>query len=93
MLKDGRRFPTALKEKHVSLLPLLAIIYFCVVGGPYGLEDAILSAGVSWVCLLLFLLPFTLNLPIGLLTSELASAMPQNGGYIIWVSRAFGNFW
>jgi amino acid transporter len=25
-------------------------------------------------------------------TAELATAMPQNGGYIVWVARAFGNF-
>lgn len=93
VLKDGRRFPTALKEKHVSLGQLLAIVYFCVANGPYGLEDAILAGGVTWVCILLVVLPLTVNLPIGLLTSELASAMPQNGGYIIWVSRSFGNFW
>ena len=93
VLKDGRRFPTALKEKHVGFFPLLAIIWCCVVGGPYGLEDAILAGGVTWVCILLLILPWILNLPIGLLTSELASAMPQNGGYIIWVARAFGNFW
>lgn len=93
VLRDGRRFPSALKEKHVSFGQLLAIVYFCVAGGPYGLEDAILAGGVTWVCILLIVLPWTANLPIGLLTSELASAMPQNGGYIIWVSRAFGNFW
>jgi len=93
VLKDGRRFPNALKEKHVTFGMLLAIVYFCVAGGPYGLEDGVLAGGLTWVSILLIVLPWTLNLPIGLLTSELASAMPQNGGYILWVSRAFGNFW
>jgi len=72
VLRDGRRFPSALKEKHVSMLQLLAIVYLCVVGGPYGLEDAILAGGLTWVIILLLVLPWTLNLPIGLLTSELA---------------------
>lgn len=72
VLRDGRRFPNAIKEKHVSLMQLLAIVYFCVVGGPYGLEDAVLAGGLSWVVLLLLLLPWMLNLPIGLLTSEMA---------------------
>jgi amino acid transporter len=102
VLKDGRRFPLAGKEKHVTTLQLLAVIYFCVVGGPYALEDAVAAAsgsavgtaqGAGWVILLLILMAFLVHLPTGLLTSELASAMPQNGGYIIWVSRAFGNFW
>lgn len=31
-------------------------------------------------------------MPVALLTSELATAMPQNGGYIVWVTHAFGNF-
>jgi len=42
---------------------------------------------------LMLVLPLTVHMPIALMTGELASSMPQNGGYILWVSRAFGNFW
>ena len=38
-------------------------------------------------------LPWIWSVPVALLSAELASAIPQNGGYIVWVSRAFGNFW
>jgi len=27
------------------------------------------------------------------MTAELSSAMPVNGGYIVWLETAFGPFW
>jgi len=99
VLRDGKRYPVAAHEKHITTAALLAILYFSVTGGPYGLEDGVRAGtaegrgGVGWIFLLMLVTPVIFHLPIALLTSELASAMPQNGGYIIWVSRAFGNFW
>jgi amino acid transporter len=26
-------------------------------------------------------------------TAELATAFPENGGYVLWISAAFGPFW
>lgn len=27
------------------------------------------------------------------MTAELSTAMPEAGGYIVWIHRAFGDFW
>jgi amino acid transporter len=32
-------------------------------------------------------------MPMALMTAELSSALPQSGGYIVWLHRAFGDFW
>ena len=93
VLRDGRRYPIAEKEKHVTLLALFSIIYFCVCSGPYGVEESVRAGGPGYTLIFLIIVPLIQHLPIGLLTCELASAMPQNGGYIIWISRSFGNFW
>jgi len=45
VLRDGRRYPIAEREKHVGLLSLFAIIYFCVASGPFGVEEAMRGAG------------------------------------------------
>src|ERR687892_192275 len=34
-----------------------------------------------------------LSLPVALVMAELAGAMPDEGGYVTWVRRAFGDFW
>jgi amino acid transporter len=33
------------------------------------------------------------SVPNALMTAELACMMPENGGHILWVDRAFGPFW
>ena len=33
------------------------------------------------------------GMPVALVTSELSSAFPDDGGYSIWVGEAFGGFW
>ncbi len=45
-------------KKPVSLFALIALTFFCVSGGPYGIEDAVSSAGPLLTLLGLFFLPF-----------------------------------
>jgi amino acid transporter len=77
----------------MRLLPLIAATYFMVSGGPYGLEDTIGKAGYGRALLLLVLVPFVWSLPTSLMVGELASAVPEEGGYYRWVRRALGGFW
>ena len=37
--------------------------------------------------------PLVWSLPVSLAMAELASALPDEGGYVTWVRRAFGPFW
>ncbi len=80
-------------EKKMRLLPLIAATYFMVSGGPYGLEDIIGKAGYGRALLLLALVPLVWSLPTSLMVGELASAVPEEGGYYRWVRRALGGFW
>jgi amino acid transporter len=49
--------------------------------------------GPGLTLLLLVLVPLLWSLPVSLAMSELASAMPDEGGYVTWTARAFGPFW
>ena len=80
-------------SKKIRLLPLIAATYFMVSGGPYGLEDIIGKAGYGRALLLLALVPLVWSLPTSLMVGELASAVPEEGGYYCWVRRALGRFW
>lgn len=64
-----------------------------VCGGPYGIEDILGGAGYGGALLLLLLLPFVWSVPTALMIGELASAIPAEGGFYIWVQRALGPFW
>jgi amino acid transporter len=78
---------------RMRLLPLIGATYFMVSGGPYGLEDIIGSAGYGRALLLLLFIPLIWSLPTSLMVGELASAMPEEGGFYVWVRRALGPFW
>ena len=75
------------------LLPLIAATYFMVSGGPYGIEDILGGAGYRAAILILLALPFVWSLPTALMVGELASAIPVDGGFYVWVRRAMGTFW
>ncbi len=44
-------------KKPVNLFVLITLTFFCVSGGPYGIEDAVSSAGPLLTLLGLFFLP------------------------------------
>ena len=77
----------------MRLLPLIGATYFMVAGGPYGLEDIMGEAGFGVALVLLLIVPVIWSLPTALMVGELASAIPDEGGYYIWVRRALGGFW
>ena len=64
-----------------------------VSGGPYGLEDIVGQAGYARALLLLCIVPVVWSLPTALMVGELAGALPEEGGFYIWVGRALGRFW
>jgi amino acid transporter len=80
-------------RRELGLLPLVAIVFFNVSGGPYGIEDAVSSFGPGLALLLLIVTPLLYSLPVSLAMGEMASAIPDEGGYVAWVRRAFGPFW
>ena len=43
--------------------------------------------------LLLVLTPLLWSAPVALVMAELASAMPDEGGYVTWTRQAFGPYW
>jgi amino acid transporter len=81
------------KSSKLRLLPLLGATYFMVAGGPYGLEDIIGKAGYWRALLMLSIIPFVWSLPTALMVGELASSIPDEGGFYVWVRRAMGPFW
>ena len=80
--------PTALR-----LGALVAVMYFIVSGGPFGLEGIVGSVGPGLALVILVATPLVYSVPEALLVGELASMLPLEGGYYQWVKRAFGPFW
>ena len=76
----------------LGVLRLAALLFFSVSGGPVGTEGLIQAAGPFCSLIGLLVLPLFWCLPVGLMTAELATAFPKDGGYVLWVNAAFGGF-
>ena len=79
--------------RKISVVPMITATYFMVAGGPYGLEDIVQKTGYTATLLILLITPLLWSLPTALMVSELATAIPEEGGFYIWVRRAMGRFW
>ena len=80
-------------HRTLTLWPLVALIFFEVSGGPYGVEDAVGAGGPRYAILGFLIFPFIWSIPEALVCAELAGRFPENAGYVAWVSEAFGPFW
>ncbi|KAJ1699518.1 hypothetical protein LUZ63_008030 [Rhynchospora breviuscula] len=79
-------------SNKLKLIPLIFLIYFEVAGGPYGAEQSIQAVGPLYAIIGFFIFPFLWGVPESLVTAELATALPGNGGFVVWADRAFGPF-
>ena len=81
-----------LAPRRVRLMPLVALIYFSVSGGAYGLESLFSSSGPGIGILLILVTPVLYSIPHSLVCAELGTAIPVEGGYYYWVKRGLGKF-
>jgi len=77
----------------LRLFPLIALIFASLSGGPFGLEDMVPATGPGMAFILLFLAALLWCVPMILVSAELGSAIPVEGGYYRWTRRALGDFW
>jgi amino acid transporter len=81
------------KERRLTLLALTSLIFFTTCGGAYGIEPLVGAIGPGLAVLFIVVTPFVWSLPMSLMVAELATMMPEEGGYYIWVREALGPFW
>ncbi len=83
---------TALK-RTLTTSSLVAVMFFSVSGGAYSIEGLVQATGPGLALAMLIALPLVYSLPETLIVGELASMLPEEGGYYRWVRRAFGEAW
>mmetsp|Transcript_13393 Transcript_13393/g.34126 ORF Transcript_13393/g.34126 Transcript_13393/m.34126 type:complete len:663 (-) Transcript_13393:76-2064(-) len=78
-------------HKKVGVMGMVCIAFFWVSGGIYGNEELIGSAPGAYVLTMVVVMPLVFSLPIALITAELASRFPVDGGQCVYVQRACGD--
>ena len=84
---------TAHLRRSLTILSLVAVMFFNVSGGAFTTESLIVTVGPAIGLLILVLVPIFWSVPEALIVGELASMLPEEGGYYRWVYHAFGPFW
>lgn len=80
------------REKSLSILSLIAMVFFLVCGGAYGTEDMGGAIPPLFALLGIIIIPWLFSLPIALMTAEMATAMTSKGGFIVWIREGWGEF-
>lgn len=82
--------PQPRRQRNVTVLSLVAITYFAVAGGPEGTETLIQTGGPLYSVVGFLVVGILWSIPMALMSAELTTAFPENGGYVLWVTSAFG---
>jgi amino acid transporter len=82
--------PSTRYLRKIRPVQLIAVIFFTVSGGPYGLEPLLDYAGQHGALLVLLVTPLLWDVPAIFTVLELNSMMPVTGGYYKWVKYALG---
>lgn len=77
-------------RRRLGMASVTAIGFFCVSGGVYGCEELISAAPPLVVCVFTLGVALAFALPNALMTAELATAFPADGGAVAWVRVSFG---
>jgi amino acid transporter len=80
-------------RRSLGTVALAAVMFFNTSGGAFSMEGLVAAVGPGVALLLLVTVPLLWSIPEVLLVAELASMLPEEGGYYRWVHRAFGPFW
>jgi hypothetical protein len=78
---DATEVPDSIHQRKrvLTTLPVLLFCYFNVCGGPVQTEGIFGFGGPLIGLLALLIMPILWCLPMGLITTELSTAFPENG--------------
>ena len=79
--------------RKAGLFYFVWVMFSYCTGGPFGLEDMVTTSGPGMTLIYLLIIPFFWSIPVSLVSAELTTAMPVEGGFYRWSRAAFGNFW
>jgi amino acid transporter len=79
--------------RKAGLFFFVWVMFSYCTGGPFGLEDMVTTSGPGLTLIYLLIIPFFWSIPVSLVSAELTTAMPVEGGFYRWVRAGFGDFW
>jgi len=82
-----------LRTTRLSVATTFLVVFVLASAGPFGVEEMVSTSGPGLALVLLLVVPLVWGIPLALVCTELASAIPDEGGSYVWVERGLGRFW
>ncbi|GJQ14648.1 hypothetical protein GpartN1_g6439.t1 [Galdieria partita] len=82
----------SIPKRNVGVWQLASLVYLLTAGGGYGLEPLVGAAGPLPAIIGILIFPWIWSVPQALMTAELSTMFPKDGGFVLWVYEAFGSF-
>lgn len=79
-----------LKKSKISIFTLCFVIFSYTATASYGIEDIVGWGGPALAFLILILVPIIWSMPMALVSAELTSMYPQDGGLYVWINKGMG---
>jgi amino acid transporter len=79
--------------RKAGLFFFVWVMFSYCTGGPFGLEDMVTTSGPGLTLIYLLVIPLFWSIPVSLVSAELTTAMPVEGGFYRWVRAGYGDFW
>lgn len=80
-------------KSKVSVLSVVGMFYAICCAGAYGIEEMVPECGPGLTIVMLLVLPIVWAYPYGMICAEMGAIRPVEGGSMIWVKEALGEFW
>ena len=93
LLEEERHSHAAHEHRPIGQLALLGVVFFNICGSPIGSEGVIAAFGPIGGLSAFLVMALCFSVPQSMVTAELSTAFPYNGGYSLWVQAAWGPFW
>lgn len=79
--------------QKAGLFYFVWVMFSYCTGGPFGLEDMVTTSGPGLTLIYLLVIPLFWSIPVSLVSAELTTAMPVEGGFYRWTRAGFGDWW
>ncbi|MCQ2547269.1 MAG: APC family permease [Clostridia bacterium] len=80
-------------QSKVGVMSIVGMFYAICCAGAFGIEEMIPECGPGLTIVILLVLPLVWAVPYSLICAEMGSARPVEGGSLMWVKEALGEFW
>ena len=77
--------------KKAGLFYFVFLMFSYTTGGPFGMEEMVTTSGPGLALLYVLLIPLFWSVPVSLVTAELTTAIPVEGGFYRWVRASYGD--